>query len=1586
MTSPEAIAASDLDIAVIGFSGRFPGAADPLALWDKLLTGAEATTFFSPDELERAGIARFDYNDPQYVKAYPLLNDTDLFDAEFFGISPKEAQLTDPQQRIFLECAVEALEFAGYDPARYRGSIGVYAGGGTSLYYMRLLQKNAAEISESGVLKTMAVVGNDKDYLATRVSYKLDLRGPSVNVQTACSTSLVATHLACQGLQNGECDIALAGGASVTNHWGGGYRAVEGGLLSPDGHCRPFDAKANGTVFGDGIGIVVLKPLGRAVKDGDTIWGIIKGSAINNDGALKSGFTAPSVDQQAQVVMEALEVAGVSPDMVGYVEAHGTGTVLGDPIEVEALTRVFRRSTNRMGFCYLGSLKANVGHLVAAAGVAGLIKVLLAFHHQTIPPLANFHRPNPEIPRDGSPFILNTEPVAWRRGDNPRLAGVSSFGVGGTNAHLVVEEPPEIQLAGSAKKRHMLLLSARNEVALDQLKARLAQHLKDNPTIELADVAHTLSVGRTFHRHAEAIVCKDQVEAIEALTGAAPFRTIRGTYEARSQPKVAFMFPGQGSQHVNMARDLYDEESSVFRAEVDRCAAVLRRYLDFDLIDVLYPAPNRDGEPSANINETMVAQPAIFAVSYALAKHWMALGINPSGMIGHSIGEYVAACIAGVFSLEDALHLVAVRARGMQDCPRGSMLAIGAEQEVWQQWVDPAIATAAINGPSSFVVSGPSDAIAKLNEKLMREGIARSMLKTSHAYHSPLMADAAERLRQVLREIELNPPNIPYLSNVTGTWADAATVCDIEYWTRHLLNPVRFADNVRTLLDAGIDSFVEVGPGRTLCTLARENLGGRKSALLTSLPSPNESDVSALDSSQRALAQLWLQGCKVDWSKMYPREFRRRIPLPTYPFQRQRFVASSRDDTSDRKERDYLDRAFQIPVWRRLAPSIGVPDSRRNDEVWLVFGDDGPIDAAFLAAARSEVGTVVQVLLAERFDHIDDVSFGITQSWDHVRLLLATLKAEKRVPNRVVYLWATKVADEAADADGGSDGALRLAFFTPLYLAKAIGEIFPGATLEIDFVGAATQAVIGGDLKNPMGAMALGPSLVIPAEYPEIETRFVDLPERDVLVLDPDRAARNLLRELVGTPALPVVAHRGLHRWTRGFERISMPAAGLAEMPIRQGGTYLITGGLGDLGLAIAGFLAERFQAKLALVSRTALPAPDRWPILAASGENSREASIIRQIAALEKFGSEVMVGAGDVARLDEFDAVVRSVRARFDAVHGVIHAAGVAGIGPIGMTDKDDALRVLAPKVLGLANIKRVFDDNPLDFLALFSSVNAIHGQVGQIGYAAANIYLDAVAEGWQARCARRVVSINWDAWSEIGMAVNTPLPPRLQEYRREALRYGLLTTEGVEAFARILAGGGSRVAVSHRDMNVDELRRRREREANTNRADAGSASATAKAESPNRGNWAPRPNMRQAYVAPKTAIEIAVAEIWGALLQLYEVGVEDDFFELGGDSLMALHLIPRLRTRFQVDIAPIDLFAAPTVSKLSFVIERRLVSDLAAMSDEEVRRAIGVAAGSDQEVTPDGAMAAIGDQEVTPTGAMAAIGDQEARQAIAG
>ena len=657
-------------IAIIGMAGRFPGAADVGEFWRNLSRGVESVRFFSRDELLARDVDGSLLDDPLYVKASAMLDGVDMFDADFFGFTPREAEVADPQHRIFLECAWQALEDSGYDPESFEDQIGVYAGAGLSTYFINFIQRRPDVMRSAGALALQ--LGNNKDYVPLRVSYKLHLRGPSVNVNTACSSSLVAVHMACQSLLDHQCEIALAGGVGIQVPQDRGYLYSQNGILSPDGHCRAFDACAEGTVSGNGAGVVVLKRYDEALADGDTIRAVILGSAVNNDGASKVGFTAPSVQGQARVISEALAAAEVDPATIGYVEAHGTGTRLGDPIEVEALTQAFGPSTAGTKFCALGSVKTNVGHLDEAAGVAGLIKTVLALQHAAIPASLNFTQPNPEIDFDRGPFYVPTRLSQWDGRGAPRRAGVSSFGIGGTNAHVVLQEAPAVERAVSSRPWQLLLLSARTESALDSLTDRLARHIRVSPDVPLADIAYTLHVGRKDFSHRRMVLCRDRDDAVDAL-GTLPPEKVRSAVAATTVRPVVFMFPGQGNQYPGMGRGLYRSEPA-FRETVDRCAELLIPHLGFDLRSVLYPA---DGHATpSRLEQTDVAQPALFVVEYALAQLLIGWGIQPRAMIGHSIGEYVAGCLAGVFSLEDALSLVAARGRLMQQMQQGAMLAV----------------------------------------------------------------------------------------------------------------------------------------------------------------------------------------------------------------------------------------------------------------------------------------------------------------------------------------------------------------------------------------------------------------------------------------------------------------------------------------------------------------------------------------------------------------------------------------------------------------------------------------------------------------------------------------------------------------------------------------------------------------------------------------------------------------------------------------------------------------------------------------------------------------------------------------------
>ena len=869
-------------IAIIGMAGRFPGASHLAQFWRNLCEGIESIQFFTETELRDSGVPVNLLSHPDYVRAGTLLPNADRFDAAFFGFTPREAEILDPQQRVFLETAWESLENAGYDAERFAGAIGVFAGAGMNHYLLNNLVGRPDILAAVGEYQTMLL--SDKDFLTTRTAYKLNLKGPAVTAQTACSTSLVAVHQACQSLLNYGCDMALAGGVSVNPQQGQGYLYQTGMILAPDGRCRAFDADAQGTVGGAGCGVVVLKRLADALADGDRIDAVIRGSAINNDGSHKVGFTAPSVDGQAEVVALAQAVADVSPDSISYIEAHGTGTPLGDPIEIAALTQAFRMGTDRKQFCAIGSLKPNIGHPDAAAGVAGLMKAALALKHRQIPPSLHFAAPNPKIDFASSPFFVNTALREWT-GDGPRRAGVSSFGIGGTNAHAILEETPEISPIESQRTAHLLTLSAKTDTALDAATDNLADFLRLNPDTNLADAAYTLQVGRKPFACRRVVAVRDADAAVSALKS----RDGKVVFSAKSNgdaPPIVFLFPGQGAQTVGMGRACYENEP-VFREAVDRGAEILCDPLGFDLRDVLYPAPNQRDTAEERLAQTAVTQPALFVFEYAYAQLWQSWGVKPSACIGHSIGEYAAACVAGVFTFEDGLRLIAKRGELMQSQPTGAMFAVrrGAVEIV--PLLTAGVEIAAENSPNLCVVSGPNEAMAAFQQVLTERKIVSKQLHTSHAFHSEMMRPALAPFIEALGEIKLNAPKIPFVSNVTGDWISDAQATDPNYWASHLRQTVRFAPGLETIFADETRILLEVGPGQTLTTLARQCAVGERTIIpATASALQSEQDDLAL---QTAIGRLWLAGVPVDWNAVHAAEPRCRVALPTYPFERKRF-------------------------------------------------------------------------------------------------------------------------------------------------------------------------------------------------------------------------------------------------------------------------------------------------------------------------------------------------------------------------------------------------------------------------------------------------------------------------------------------------------------------------------------------------------------------------------------------------------------------------------------------------------------------------------------------------------------------------
>lgn len=1353
-----------LEIAIIGMSGRFPGAKNIEEFWQNLKDGVESVIQLSDEELLAEGVEPSLINNPNYVKANPFLEDADCFDASFFNYSPKEASLIDPQQRVFLECAWSALENAGYNSQTYQDEIAVYAGIGVNSYLVNNLASNFNfNLGDSGTFYPL-VIGNGADFLSTRVSYKLNLKGSSVNVQTACSTSLVAVHLACMSLMAGECKMALAGGVSLWSPRKTGYFHQEGLVLSPDGHCRAFDAKGQGMLVGNGGGVVVLKALEDAIADGDTIHAVIKGSAINNDGNLKIGFTAPSIEGQAAVISEAQEIAEIEPESITYIEAHGTGTPLGDPMEIEALNKVFRAQTKKNGFCAIGSVKTNIGHLDAGGGIAGLIKTVLALKHRQIPPSLNFESPNPEIDFENSPFFVNTSLKEWQSNGYPRRAGVSAFGIGGTNAHVVLEEwNRECRMQNAEGRIHqskeLLLLSAKTSTALETTTVNLAEYLQKHPEVSLKDVAYTLSIGRQAFNYRRAVVVGDRKNAVKILSPLDKQKVFTNSGEIKSR-SVVFMFSGQGSQYVNMAKEIYETEA-VFRDEVDSCCEILKPLLKLDLRDILYPSEKEKQTATEKLKQTSIAQPALFVIEYALAKLWIHWGVKPVAMIGHSIGEYVASTLAGVFSLKDALSLVVTRGKLMQSLPSGSMLAIPlAEKEVKVLLEGTSLEIATVNTPTSCVVSGTNNAIATFQEKLVQQNIKSRLLHTSHAFHSSMMESILDPFIAEVKKIQLNPPQIPFVSNVTGTWITVEDATNPNYYAQHLRSCVRFAQGISQFFNRPEQIFLEVGAGRTLKTLAQRH-PDKPSAQITlnCLPHPQEekSDATFL---LNTLGKLWLAGIEINWQNYYGQEKHYRIPLPTYPFERKRYWIEQKKPTLDNqvlggKKSDITD-WFYEPSWKRS--TLATNNLNSLNFPLLIFVDELGLGSKLVEKLNTPKEKIVTVKLGETFTQLNSNSYRLNpdNSGDYLSLIKA-LQTQNLIPKTIVHLWNVTNNSNIQLSLSQIDASQNLGFYSLLYLAQALGVENINNEIEILVVSNNLQNVNGEENITPQKATVIGAVRVIPREYSNINCRSVDIVLPSSASRGEERLINQLCQEIRAKVEDKVIAYRGNYRWIQSFEPVSLQKT--PHIPFQQKGVYLITGGMGGIGLVFAEYLAKTVQAKLVLTTRASFPQRNQWEEwLNKHYEDDPTCQKIEKIKHLESLGAEVLVITADVANENQMKNAIALSQNQFGQINGVIHCAGIPSGGVIQLKTKETVESVFAPKLQGTLILDALFKDVELDFMVVCSSLESYLGNFGQVDYCAANNFLDAYAQSkLNHNSDRLTISINWDAWQSVGMAVKT-------------------------------------------------------------------------------------------------------------------------------------------------------------------------------------------------------------------------------------
>ncbi|MGR3625792.1 MAG: type I polyketide synthase [Limimaricola sp.] len=1340
------------DIAITGMAVDLPGAATLDAFWDMLAANRSAIRRLTPEELARAGVSAEEMRRPGYVPFGAPLDGYDLFDAGFFGLTPREAEIMDPQHRRFIEAAWSALENAGHAPERFEGAIGVYAGCGPNDYYMRNIMGNAALIESTGAF-LLRHTGNDKDFLATRLSHMLDLTGPAVSVQTACSTSLVAIHMAAQALLTGECDMALAGGVTIETPQGRGYQWREGEILSPDGHCRAFDHRAAGTVFGSGAAAVVLRRLEDALADGDHVWAVLKGSAINNDGARKANYLAPSVEGQARAVAAALRMAGAGADTIGFVECHGTGTPLGDPIEVAALTRAFRETTDAAGFCRIGSVKTGIGHTDTAAGAAAVIKTALALHHRIIPGTPGFEAPNPALALDGAPFAVAADTAPWPRGTAPRRAGVNSLGVGGTNAHAVLEEAPESAPPVESDWPFQLIrVSARSRAALDATAARLAAHLRAHPEQPLADVAHTLAKGRRALPHRRVLVADSHAEAADLLDGHDPSRA--PGHAAQDDPEILFMFPGGGAQQPGMGRDLYETEP-VFRDWMDRGFAAMGPQ-EAVLRALWAPAPGDEARAEAELRRPSLQLPLLLIVEHALARLWIGWGVVPDRLVGHSMGENAAAVLAGIMSFEEALDLVRLRGALFEQTEPGAMLSVALDADGLRACLGPDLDLAAINAPGLSVASGPVAAIEALAQRLDAEGIESRRIPIEVAAHSRLLDPILPRFEAHLRGMTLSPPRIPVISNRSGRLLTDAEATDPGYWAGHLRHTVDFDGALHGLGDAA-RICIEIGPGGVLGSLASQQPGigpGRVLAGLRPARAPGGEDRWMV----QALGRLWAMGGRFDEAQLAG-EGRRRVPLPGYAFERSRHyvapVAATAlpAETSEPVREAELSRWAWAPGWPRRYPDgafeAGGDLSALPAETWLVFLDETGLGAAVTARLRAAGHRVVTVTAGAVEERTGPESWQLPPEGgqDSLDRLFAALAREEILPDRLLHLWCVTKAAAPSLSPMHVQAMQERGFWSLLHIARAWQAGQGDRPLRLLAVSSDAQALRPGERPDPAKATLDGPAMVIPRELPGLGISRLDLarPRRATLAAQ----AEAVLEEALSSPEPAPVA------WRDGVRRVRVPRratlSGTPDLPLRQGGAVLITGGLGGIGLTLAETLVRDWGAVIALVSRRALPPRADWPGLAAAGGDL--AALLRALLRLEALGARIEVFAADVTDPEQMRVVREMAEARLGPLSGVIHAAGLLDDAPVLGRSAEASEAVIAPKLRGLMVLDALFPDGRLDWMALCASSSGWTAPPGQADYVAANAALDAFAQS-RAGGATRVVAIDWGIWADTGMA----------------------------------------------------------------------------------------------------------------------------------------------------------------------------------------------------------------------------------------
>lgn len=1519
-----------LEIAVIGMAGRFPGANNIDEFWNNLKNGVESITFFSDKELIEAGVDVGLLNNPNYVKAGGRLDSKEYFDSSFFGYSPREAEIMDPQLRIFHECAWHALENAGYDTSSYDGSVGVYVGAMNSFDWQALSVLSGKGNELGGLAKALL---HNRDLIGPRISHRLNLRGPSFTLFTACSTSLVAIHLGCRALLTGECSMAMAGGVSIWAHKEYGYLYQDGMILSPDGHCRAFDAQAKGTVYGEGIGVVVLKRAAESIADRDNIWAIIKGSAINNDGMTKVDFTAPSVKGQVYVINTAMRLSKVSPESIGYVETHGTGTKLGDPIEFSALIKAF--NSDKRTFCAIGSVKTNVGHLDAASGVAGFIKTTMALKYRFIPPSLHFRKSDPDIDFGDSPFYVNSERRVWEHGTNPLRAGVSAFGIGGTNAHIIIEEPPEINRRYEEKSPsrdfQLIQLSAKSKSTLDKMTKNLAEYLKKNPEISLADTAYTLKVGRKAFQYRRIMVCSDIHEAISLLNTLDARKIL--TFHAKSEGNpVVFMFSGLGSQYVSMGKDLYLSEP-LFREEIDRCCDILSRLTDYNIKAILYADRDID-YANKMLDHPQVSQLVILIFEYALTKLLMSWGIKPHVMIGYSFGEYVAALVAGVFSLEDALSLVLFRGRLISKLSGGAMLSVPLSRENIQSFLTDKLSIAVDNG-TSCIVAGEEEEVNALEQHLKKEKQLSMRLTVSHAVHSTMMDPILEEFEGFVGRLNLKEPGIPFISNVTGNRIKEDEAVSPAYWTRHLRQTVRFADGIKELIKESSSIFVEIGPGRDLVTMVKKYIDHNSGHQILNLVRNPQKEVSDVYYILNQMGRIWLYGNSLDWHNFYAQEKRRRVPLPLYPFEGRSYWIDKETlhninmkllKNPYRRKPEIAD-WFYVPLWEQSILNDSNVLDKRIPLNWLVLADDFELGLSLADQLKYNAQNVVYVKKGNEFIKKNEREFEVNPSRESdYGALFKALCLSSYIPNKILHFWSISKNNENGDILKHFERSQETGFNSLLYLVRALGRQGINSEIHMIIFTNNMAQVFGDEWISPEKATILGGVKVIPLEYRHLKCRCVDFPMSARVDTHDENLIDLLLHESISENDDFFVAIRGNRRWMQSFKPICLDRTCMSKYLLRTEGVYLITGGMGGIGFSLAEFLARVLKANVILTGRSQFPVREDWDKWLETHDYEDHLSVrIRKVRELEALGASIIIVSVDVTDLQMMQKTVDQIRLRFGTINGVIHSAGVIDYaGVIQRRNNSMTEDSMAARVKGALVLDTILKDTKLDFFVFFSSLGNIlyKDRFGQVGYVAGNEFLEAFTDFKNSQNGTYTITINWCDWLDVGMVMKAldnqcnGDQKRIEANIRELSVYAISPSQGAEIFSRIMESPFPHLIISPQDLPemIEQMNIRQNDSLD---------SAWMMSEMKPPETLYERPELSTKYAAPRNKIEQKLVDIFQRFFGIDQVGIYDDFFELGGNSLIAITVISIIHKELNVEVPLVEIFNKPTIWNLAEYIE---------------------------------------------------------------